>query len=511
MIPDLSGVLAERSEDLDWLWQNRLLPEDAFIQFGKERGLSVWGVGKGDPGEFSRRGWLRSDRRRDDGKLLFHPFRFYPLLKILHLCELSITPSSYVTVESYPDFLLNAARHLPSADQIAQTANKADQIINFALLLEPLYWQRITGREVRRLGMGDDDFGLRTSRHREAMMKLVRDLDPEFWMKVHKDLRWDAGMLDRNSRLYLLLRLSSWEHRKQLKGAVSASLWIRHIAEVVRRAFEDAHEVQWAEEDQEFGDWVAGARREVLGDERPLDHELRSKKFIALDFGLFTGSVVRWYVEGETEYWAVQHVFTHAATSGIELVNLRGNIAAGRDNAALKLDEWLRQDKELRRFSIISFDADVEENVKFVRRQVQADHVVGYITAHDPDFEFDNFSLEELVEIAARLDEELGFDGEAVRQADWEGVETGKQFEKQYRRCSARRPPGLKGAEWGAALARYALENPQHPDNGEERVFLNAVLAALQCRHANYTVQQEAYTFDPHTFRLVQRAQEQDN
>ena len=104
--------------------------------------------------------------------------------------------------------------------------------------------------------------------------------------------------------------------------------------------------------------------REVFGSERPLDDALQSKPYLAWEYGLFTGSVVRWYVEGETEYYAILSILPEPSKVGLELVNLRGNIASGRDNAALKLQDWLIEDKALRRFSMISFDFDVAANVE---------------------------------------------------------------------------------------------------------------------------------------------------
>src|SRR4029434_2252268 len=50
-----------------------------------------------------------------------------------------------------------------------------------------------------------------------------------------------------------------------------------------------------------------------------LDDEVDSAPYLAWRFGLFTGSVVRWYVEGDTEYAAIMHVLAAPAKAGIEL------------------------------------------------------------------------------------------------------------------------------------------------------------------------------------------------
>jgi hypothetical protein len=90
----------------------------------------------------------------------------------------------------------------------------------------------------------------------------------------------------------------------------------------------------------------------------------------------------------------------------------------GKGNAALKLTDMLTQDKLLRRFSIISFDLDVKANEKAIRQLVNNNYVVGSIAANRPDFEFANFTVQELADIAARMDESHGFSGAPIRKAE---------------------------------------------------------------------------------------------
>ena len=123
---------------------------------------------------------------------------------------------------------------------------------------------------------------------------------------------------------------------------------------------------------------------------------------------------------GVTEYWAVRAMIPRSALLGIELVNLKGQIAAEQDNAVLKLQDGLEQDLAMRRFSIISFDTDVAANMRAVRRQLEMGRVVGSIHANAPDFEFANFDLAELVEIAARIDEAEGVFGGLGSQSQLE-------------------------------------------------------------------------------------------
>jgi hypothetical protein len=505
-IPDFRRYMEEWSEELEVLRQNRLLGESAFIAFAKDRGLPVSGLVTGDPGDFHRRGWLASDGTDYDGGPLFHPFRIYPLSQILDKCVLRTATSASLQRDTALELLKWTLAHLPSSEQIGKAAHRGNNVVDLAILLEPVYWPRIVGRLSLGLGMSETRQRARLNECRQRTLRLLQDLDVRLWRDEHESLRVDAAWMDENVELYLLLRLASWHERERLRGHVSGALWIRHIAEVIRRGFEEVHGEQWPEEDQAFGTWPAGTRKKAFGSERPLDDVLRSKPYIAFAYGLFTGSAVRWYVEGDTEYYAFVEILPDPSRMGIEFVNLHGNIESGRDNVALKLEDWLKEDKALRRFSVISFDRDVPANVKAIRRQVELDNVVGSIAAHEPDFEFANFAVGELAEVAARMDGALGFDGDVVRDADWTGICSGRAFQRKYTTISTTRPPGLKGEEWGRALAKYAIEHPQRSDDGSERPLWQEIRAAMHGWNSNYDIQKERFMFDPKTFRQIARA-----
>jgi hypothetical protein len=317
-------------------------------------------------------------------------------------------------------------------------------------------------------------------------------LEPDAWKKRHENLRFAAAELDANHELYLLLRVSSWNARNSLKGKIGGALWLRHIAEVIRRAFEEHHKVQWLEEDCAYGMWRNETREWLYGAERPLDIPTKARPHLAQCFGLLRGSVARWYVEGETEYGFINYMFQNPEDAGIELVNLQGSF--GKRQRA-KLQQWLEEDKRHRRFSIITFDNDVDDNVRLIKHQARLGNIVGYICMHKNDIEFANFTLAELIEIAARFDEAQGFSGEPIRKAEWPAIETATEFEKVYERVSPRRKT-LKGEAWGKALAEYACANRKRPDTGIERPFLKACNAAYISKLVRYEVQQKQYTFD---------------
>jgi hypothetical protein len=462
--PEFREYVDAWAEDLEALRQNWLLSESGFPSFARDRGLSVF---VGEPEEFCAKGWLTNDGTDHDGGPRFHPFRIYPLHQILQSRK----------TWSFRSGGQEGAADLARLTSFAQNWNRTTDL---AILLEPVYWPQIVGHRSFRLSQRDHEERLKG--YREKTQQLIRGLDPNFWRKMHESLRIDAACLDKNNELYVLLRVAGWVKRKNLQGQISGALWIRHIAEVIRRAFEEVHSEQWLEEDQAFRHWFAGARTKVFGSDRPFDDTLRAKPYVAYNFELFTGSKIRWYVEGTTEYYAATEAIPDAERFGIEIYNLEGSIQSGRDNTALKLEAMLREDRAHRRFSIISLDGDLEANRKAICRQVRQDNIVGSIFMHSPDFEFANFAIEELTAIIA--------DGDSA-------VRTSDELKKKISR--------LKGKEWGRKLAAYAREHPRRSDNGEVRLFLKEVRVAFHGWNSDYDFQRDHFTFDCETFEEIRR------
>jgi hypothetical protein len=253
--------LHEWSEEVNLLRQNRLLDEGAFISFAKDCGISVSGVIQGDPHEFNQRGWLFQDGTLGDGRSLYHPFRIYPLYRILKACKLNLSPSTSLNRQRLPSMVQHVVEHfLPSDDQISELAREWNRITDLAILLEPVYWPTVSGKLTRPALTSEDDYQRFREKYREKALHLIGTLNREEWQKIHQELRIQAAILDDNGPLYLLLRLSRWERREKLKGSIACALWIRHMAEITRIAFEQVGNDQWDEEDRAFGIWHRGGR-----------------------------------------------------------------------------------------------------------------------------------------------------------------------------------------------------------------------------------------------------------
>lgn len=492
VINPINDFYSAFSEERHYLRQLQPLRESQFIAFAKKRGFYLRGVITGEPTEFAEQGLLDVEKIGEDGSLYFHPFQFYSAFRLEKLKRESgnSQKQEWLTED---EWLRDAASAM---------AKKNNEIIKLAMILEPVFWPFVTGKQSFPFFMSNDEaFYKIKADYGAEVKKLVKSLDVFEWQEHHQELRVSAAKLDNNGELYLLLRLSIWRKRELLTGQLSGALWIRHIAEIIRRVFEDVHQCVWDEEDQAFGWWLEGGRKVAFGAARPLDSPGHSRNRLVTGFGLATGSCVRWYVEGETEFGAVKRIIPKPELQNIELINLKGNFTSGKSNIAMKLLDFLTEDINQRRLSIISFDKDVADNVKTIKGFIQRGEFVGLIFANKPDFEFQNFSLKELIEIAITVDEDDGFDSRHFRESDWSGVNSGKTFENRYKDLSSRKE-SLKGEKWGAALGTYALSNQQREDNGEERSFIKSIREASRARLSNYDLFKECYTCDPDSFEI---------
>lgn len=284
-ILDFRQYCADLFKDLEFIQQNTLMNESDFIKFTCDRGIPVSGVINGDPGDFNVRGWLSNDGSSADGIPLFHPFRLYTIHRILELCKLNISASASLRHEKFPKFLEHVVKDFMATDsKIGLASVEWNHITDLAVLLEPLYWPDITGRCTRSGSLSELEYETRLQNYRQKIALLVEQLDAKEWQKHHERLRLDAARIDDNHSLYLLLRLSHWSSREKLHGHIAAALWIRHMAEVLRLAFESIHKLRWKEEDQAFGQWMYGARTVAYGAERPLDDCLHSQPRLAFQF-----------------------------------------------------------------------------------------------------------------------------------------------------------------------------------------------------------------------------------
>ena len=157
-------------------------------------------------------------------------------------------------------------------------------------------------------------------------------------------------------------------------------------------------------------------------------------------------------------------------------------------------------------FSFISVDGDVSEYARMVRKAVEQDQMFGRFFIAEPDFEFFNFTIEELTTVLWQMLERKGAtvaDRQTLEEAVRE-TETSKEFFKAFHRALPDHLHINKGMAWGEALVDYTNAHWNRPD-GSERQIVSAIQTALGSRRYNYVRSKAEYVVDLQTGRLVEK------
>ena len=175
-IPDFRQYIEGWSSDLELLRQNRLLDESEFIRFSRDRGLAISGVVTGDPGGLHKRDWLTSDGTDYKSSPLFHPFRIYPLHQTLEACKLNIPASVSLHKARELGFGGQLQVSFPNINQPGEAARERNRVADLAILLEPVYWPRITERRSVRSGTSESDHKASLGQYSRKVLGLVGTL-----------------------------------------------------------------------------------------------------------------------------------------------------------------------------------------------------------------------------------------------------------------------------------------------------------------------------------------------
>lgn len=200
-------------------------------------------------------------------------------------------------------------------------------------------------------------------------------------------------------------------------------------------------------------------RESWFGTDRPLDYPSFYKQRTLQRMGLDPSIRVNWYVEGSTELGYLQSALGSPRDCQVQILNRKGHFAG---KTVERIFEEVQADLEAERFTFISIDDDVKENVESVRRLVDNNLVVGFISVSKPDFEFANFDLAELIEAAIIFDGTDPKDpidsSSLLENADWSEVLNGGSFSDHYVRLHRQTRRCPKGYRWGATLERLGCD-----------------------------------------------------
>jgi hypothetical protein len=279
------------------------------------------------------------------------------------------------------------------------------------------------------------------------------------------------------------------------------------MAEIIRRAAEDALALTLSEEDEiGFGQWMAGARKALYGSERVLDASREVSRDFLTSMGLDYGIKVRCYVEGDTELGALTSAVGNAG--GIEFINLRGQFVERRGRG-LNFVDSLKNDIKSHVFSVVILDEDRDDHVRAVKRAAATGDFFGRFFVSSPDFEFSNFTINELAEILLNFVEreraQITTISEVLEVVS--NAKSGKQFFQATVHIGFQEVG--KSEAWGVALMNYASQHrtlPRgHSRAGETRPVIEIAELLMRARDVGYLRSLDGYRVDPDTGELQRK------
>ncbi|MGI8553564.1 MAG: hypothetical protein ACR2PL_22680 [Dehalococcoidia bacterium] len=440
-------------------------------------------------------------------QVLFHPFRFYVLYQLDQVLEPSVgRMQPLYSAQGYHNLLdrwLASLQQWSVSGDLESALKGWSEIVDLSVVVEPLSFPQLFGHLRVPAPHTEESLLADTDQHRQEVGKCLRGVGIEPIERMRRDLCVDAERLDPNKEVHNVLRLGMGDSRLRIEGKLGGSIYLLTMAEMLRRATEEVFDIELPEEDElGFGWSNREARKMLYGSYRLFDGDRSVANEYLRRHQLDHGLRLRWYVEGNTEYGALESIFHRFGPTGVEVVNLRGRL--GKDGQTLR--DMLRADLRLGIFSFVSVDADRLDNLRTLRESAKADEICGAFFVTHPDFELGNFDLLELEEMLWEIAGEQGAAPhsrsrlhEAIRE-----VKSGGMLMEKARRALPELSQVAKSGEWGRLLMNFAQ---QHPDrrNGGTRLIIEAVNMAFRSTVVDYHSIRRLFRVDPVTGRCVER------
>lgn len=332
--------------------------------------------------------------------LIFHPLRYYVLYHVQRVVEMNINPTvllrSTNAFREISEYNLKSFKKWSSSEACRENFAHWNDVVSLAVAAEPFTFNRLFGVmniPYQYAFANEAKFRTTLRDHFDEFAPLLMAIGLERAKQIVSELCWNAEILEPNDDIRLLVRLTNGRYRlDKVKGRLGGSVYLLTVAEIIRRAAEKVFATQLPEENDLASD---GLYEYLYGSDRLLD-DYKAKGEFVRDLRLDHGLRLRWYVEGDTEYAALENEF--AKNQAVELINLRGNIVA-KHGKGLSFKENLVNDIRSSVYSWVSLDGDLVNNLKVVRQAAKNDQMFGMFFVSNPDFESANFTLCELQQI----------------------------------------------------------------------------------------------------------------
>lgn len=445
-----------------------------------------------------------------DGSLAFHPFRVYVLHHVERTLKIGTSSMQFLMSEQgilrVAQRLQDGSRQWTSSVGFCERFHYWNEIAEMAAVVEPSSY-KIVLREKESLPIVASLTGDLDSALREMLIEIGKGA----LFQMRSDLAFAAETLDCNRSIHVLLRLMNRHERERLKGKLGGAMHFLAMAESLRRCAERAFVEDWPEEDEIGpGEWFPGARKRLYGHERVFDAPRHNLRDYLTQLGLDFSVKVRCYVEGDTEYGALEHA---AGTFGhVQLVNLSGSVAEKRGKG-LAFVESLDADKKSGIFSVVILDGDREEYVRLLRKAAEVGRFHGCFFICTPDIECGNFSARELIETGLRDLEKNEKDYPALMSIKPVLLSQVDKIKSNTDLLELFKQHGLthlrKSHSWGKALMELAIVAPFFPDDhvqaGQKRPIVEAAELLGRTQDVGFFRSLAVERVDPQTGRIVSR------
>jgi hypothetical protein len=343
--------------------------------------------------------------------LKFHPYRLYALHHVARTLKIQTSNTQYLFNEEgvtrVVQHQLESAQRWTSSVEFGQRFDYWNRVCETAIIAEPF------ASEVAHMHAELPSIPSKSlNEYEQHVRQFLCELGQHQVRQMREDLAFAANTIDDNRTTHVLLRLMKPGVRSKLKGQLGCAMHFLAMAETIRRAAEAAFGVPLPEEDEiGLGQWFPGARRMLYGHDRVFDAPRRYLRDYLTLLGLDFGVKVRCYVEGATEYGALDHAVGNL--DHVQLIDLQGKFAE-KGGRGLAFAESLDADKQAGVFSVILLDGDRSDNFRLVQRAATEKRFTGSFFVASPDFEYGNFSATELIDVAVSLSHLNASDPEAT-------------------------------------------------------------------------------------------------
>lgn len=449
-----------------------------------------------------------------DTRLLFHPFRYLVLMYIDGELYPDLNPIQQIISSSGTHKKINHWQtwfnKWTSSKEFPSSLRYHEEVAALCIATEPCTYRFLFSKYRRSVHIDDETFETKNQEYRDELFNHYQNIGIEPIEDARRRLCFAAERLDANRQVHNILRLTTGETRiKEIKDRLGGAMFLLTMAEMLRRFSEYVFETELPEEDElSLGYSLKKLKERDYGANRLFDGNRRVANQYLREFGLDHGIRLRWYVEGDTEFFALKWLFEN--NSSIELINLRGLF---KEKNRLAFIESLKNDKRSQIFSFISFDTDQSENLRVVHQALKKEEKyisVVNIVYSTPNFEDQNFTPSELKNIlwGIALENGVSPDDEVKFRHIVSDLESYKDIIGQVRSKFPHMNQENKGEKWGKRLMEYAWNKQtmiSKTGSITTRSVIEAAHGALRAPDIDFLWTIRDWKVDPDTGRLSLR------